>query len=363
MINSQKNIMKKYFTSCILLFLLAGASMCKKDKTPEQEPEKEKKAVVTTITGTGGSGFLDGPALSAKFQYPQDIAIYNGAMYVTDRYNYRIRKISTSGQVSTFAGNGNFGVENGNGTNAEFKYPGMITVDANGNLYVLDESNPQVRKITPAADVSVYAGTGDYGFKDTTVVAARFKICQGIAADAQGNIYVADTDNYRIRKISTAGQVTTIAGSGIPGHKDGFAAAARFNQPYGIALDAQGNIYVCDNGNYCIRKITPAGVVSTFAGSGFDGFADGDGAVAQFSFLPDIAIDSKGNIYVIDRHRIRKITSAGVVSTLAGSTGGFADGAGAEAKFYFPKGLAIDGADNIYVAEDGNHRIRKISFE
>ena len=170
--------------------------------------------------------------------------------------------------------------------------------------------------------------------------------------------------NNRIRKISATGRVNTIAGSNIAGFINGNGAAAQFSFPGGIAIDGQENLYVVDRGNFRIRKITPAGDVSTFAGSGTQGNADGNADVAQFNHdMHDIVIDKQGNLYIADNNRIRRVTPQGIVSTIAGSTFGFKDGDGDSAKFNFPNGLAIDAAGNIYVADLNNNRIRKISFE
>jgi NHL repeat len=356
--------MKKIIWVAAICTVLVNTA-CKKNKTDDTpEPEKQKKAIVTTIAGTGDPSFLDGPALEAKFYRPWDIAVQsNGTLYVTDFGNYRIRKISATGMVSTFAGNGENGTANGNGSAARFIEVSMIALDAAGSAYVLDGSNPRVRKITTNADVSVYAGSGIYGFADGPAATAQFKQGWGMLVDLQGNVIVSDTYNDRIRKINTSGQVTTLAGSGIPGYADGNTLVAQFDKPEGIAIDKQGNLYVADRKNYRIRKITPAGLVSSFAGSGTEGTLDGSALVAQFFDINDMVADSKGNLYVTDVHRIRKITPAGEVSTLAGKSTGFADGEGVSAKFNTPTGLAIDAAGNIYVADFGNNRIRKISFE
>ena len=185
-----------------------------------------------------------------------------------------------------------------------------------------------------------------------------------MVGDAEGNIYSSDTYNCRIRKISKDGKVTTIAGSGEVGFSNGTGTEAQFHFPGGIAIDHQGNLFVADGGNYRIRKITPGGQVSTFAGSGIQGESDGTSAAAEFMVLSDLVIDNNDNLYAIDKNRIRKITSQGIVSTIAGDkNSGFKDGAGAFALFSSPSGLGIDVQGNIYVADTHNNRIRKISFQ
>jgi sugar lactone lactonase YvrE len=331
---------------------------CKKSQ------EKEKTATVSTIAGTGQYGYQDASALFAKFYTPRDIAVHtDGAMYIADATNHRIRKM-VNGMVTTIAGNGGADTTNGNGSAARFNELIMIALDPAGNTYILDASNYRVRKMTPGADVSNYAGTGEFGFADGPAHLAKFKQVWGIVSDPQGNIIVADSYNNCIRKISTDGQVTTIAGTGTIGYTDGPAADAQFYYPYGLALDKQGNLFVADVHNFRIRKITPKGIVSTFAGSGIQGKVDGIREQAKFFSMLDMVADSKGNLYVTDGNTIRKISSDGVVTTIAGDHGGgYADGPGITARFKSPTGLAIDNQDNIYVADAENHCIRKIRFQ
>ena len=273
----------------------------------------------------------------------------------------------------TFAGiAGSGGAIDGSGgtTNAPalFDHPNGVVVDSSGNLYVADSSNDTIRKITAAGVVSTIAGTpGIAGNLDGTGTAASFRSPQGPAIDSAGNIYVAEYANSIIRKITPAGVVTTLAGyAGNDGSLDGTGTAASFGNPRGVAVDSSGNVYVADSGNDLIRKITSAGVVTTLAGTAVTaGSADGTGTAATFNYPERVAVDGSGNIYVADtyNHTIRKVTSAGVVTTLAGTAGalGSADGTGAAARFDYPSGLAVDGSGNIYVADQGNDTIRKIS--
>ena len=260
--------------------------------------------------------------------------------------------------VTTFAGSTSGSTD---GALAEFDLPFGVAVDAAGNVYVADAGNHRIRKVTAAGVVTTLAGSGVAGDDDGTGTAAQFDLPSGVAVDAAGNVYVADAGNHRIRKITAAGVVTTLAGSTF-GYLDGTGAAAQFNSPFGVAVDAAGNVYVADTNNERIRKITAAGVVTTLAGSTF-GYVDGTGAAAKFNFPLGVAVDAVGNVYVADaqNNRIRKITAAGVVTTLAGSTLGFADGTGAAARFANPFGVAVDAAGNIYVADTANHRIRQIN--
>jgi streptogramin lyase len=242
-----------------------------------------------------------------------------------------------------------------------------VAVDAAGNVYVADTNNYTIRKISPDGFVTTLAGTaGSPGSADGSGAAVSFNFPAGVAVDAAGNVYVADTDNHTIRKITSAGVVTTLAGTALSqGSADGIGAAARFDYPQGVAVDA-GNVYVADRDNYTIRKITSAGVVTTLAGTaGNQGPTDGTGAAARFDYPHGVAVDAAGNVYVADtdNHAIRKISPAGVVTTLAGaaSNRGSADGPGATAGFNSPYGVAVDAAGNVYVADTSNHLIRKIN--
>lgn len=354
------------YSILISVSLLLVANGCKKPPptNPPINPPSNKKWVVTTFAGDGTKNFADGPLLSAKFSFPEDVAIApDGSIYVTDVINHRIRKI-LSGQVTTFAGNSSTGIINGNGTAAQFISPFSLTIDTHGNLYSTDDNDPRIRRISPVADAVTHAGTAATGFAEGDAMIARFGTGNYIVSDAEGNIYVADAINNRIRKVSINGQVSTIAGSGVSGFEDGSGSSVKFSSPAGIIIDRTGNLFVADRGNHRIRKITPAGQVSTLAGNGISGYVDGDAGTAQFSFdMRDLVIDTDGNLYLSDQDRIRKITPQGVVSTIAGSTTGFANGEGLSAKFNYPNGLGIDADGNIFVADLNNNRIRKISFE
>jgi hypothetical protein len=222
-------------------------------------------------------------------------------------------------------------------------------VDGAGNVYVADQDNHTIRKITPAGVVSTLAGSaGVTGSTDGTGAAARFSGTAGVAVDGAGNVYAAEFVNSTVRKITAAGVVTTLAGTaGVTGSADGTGAAARFNTPFGVATDSAGNVYVADTINHTIRKITPAGVVSTLAGTaGVTGSTDGTGAAARFNSPGGVAVDGAGNVYVADgsNHTIRKITSAGVVSTVVGVAGqpGFVPGA-LPGRIGYPGDVAVSG--------------------
>lgn len=321
-------------------------------------------AIVSTLAGNSNEGFVNGTGANAKFNYPVGICIdASGNIYVGDAFNHAIRKVTQAGVVTTFAGSTQ-GFTNGTGAAAMFNLPAGICLDASGNFYVGDIANYAVRKMSSSAVVTTLAG-GTEGNMNGQGAAAQFDLPMAVCTDAQGNIYVADNKNHVIRKITAAGLVNTFAGSGVAGNADGTGTAAQFEEPYGICSDAQGNIYVADNISSRIRKITPAGVVTTIAGSAGTGFQDGNASVAKFDQPNGICIDAQGNIYVSDynNNRIRKITPAGMVSTLAGSQQGYEDGPAAQAKFYKPGHICMDNQGNLYVADRYNHRIRKIAME
>ena len=303
----------------------------------------------------------------------QGIYYYTGVAWV-NLTNGRVPDASGStvpangAVVSTLAGTaGSSGSVDGTGAAARFYNPTGVAADATGTVYVADQSNHTIRKITAAGVVSTLAGTaGSSGSDNGTGAAARFYNPSNVAVDAAGTVYVADKDNSTIRKITAAGVVSTLAGTaGSLGSDDGTGAAARFNNPAGVAVDAAGTVYVAERFNYTIRKITAAGVVSTLAGTaGSSGSTDGTGAAARFLFPNSVAVDAAGTVYVADRGNstIRKITAAGVVSTLAGTAGssGSTNGTGADARFNQPIGVAVDAAGAVYVADQGNHLIRVI---
>ena len=313
---------------------------------------------VTTLAGST-QGFADGTGAAAQFDDPRGIALdAQGNLYVVDENNHKIRKITPEGEVSTLAGS-TLGFSDGAGENAQFYDPIGIAVDEQGNIYVGDANNNRIRKITPNGVVSTLAGS-TAGYADGTGGSAQFDFPNGVAVDAQGNVYVADSYNHKIRKVSPNGEVSTLAGS-TQGLANGLSTAAQFNFPTGIAVDSRGNVYVTDSNNHQIRKITSSGVVTTFSGS-IPGYKDGAADMAQFDFPNDLFVDASGRIYIADgnNHNVRKIDIDGDVSTLAGSTIGFADGTSATAQFSSPHGVTINAEGVLYVVDNNNNKIRKM---
>lgn len=322
----------------------------------------------TTLAGTAGvPGSVDGTGSDARFTFPEGLAADGGGiLYVAEISSCTVRAIAPGGVVTTLAGMaGMKGSADGTRGAAQFYYPCGAAVDASGDLYVVDLMNCTLRKVTPAGVVTTIAGTAwARGSADGTGPAAQFYYPSFVAADGSGNLYVSDTDNNTIRKVTPAGAVTTFAGiAGVHGSADGSGGAAQFSSPTGIAVDASGTLYVSDQGNNTIRKITPAGAVTTLAGKpGVGGSADGTGPAALFSSPTGIAVDGSGNVFVADQGNdtIRRITPAGVVTTVAGMPGvkGGADGTGPSSLFSSPTGLAVDSGGNLYVADSGNDTIR-----
>lgn len=326
---------------------------------------------VTTLAGLAGrSGSADGQGSAARFEEPYAVAPdAAGNIYVADSTDHSIRKIAPDGTVTTLAGKaGSFGIADGQGNAARFKTPQGIATDSAGNVYVADSGNKTIRKITATGQVSTFAGTaGQGGTTDATGAAARFNQPYGVAVDAAGVVYVVDAQSNTLRKITPAGVVTTLAGTaGAIGLADGTGTAAKFSTPFDVTVDGSGNIYVCDHGNHAIRKVTPQGVVTTLAGSGQPGNADGAGSAASFKFPAGVGADSAGNVFVADTDNqvIRKITPAGAVTTVAGSgKTGATEGVGTSASFYNPKDVAVDASGNLYVADKNNYTIRKGSAQ
>jgi sugar lactone lactonase YvrE len=329
-------------------------------------------STVSNVIGSGTAGTTNGTRTASRFTGPTGITIdLGGLMYIADKGNQLIRKVPLTGNLTTLAGTVSAtGNVDGTGTGASFNNPSDITADAAGNLYVADMGNHKIRKIIASTGVvSTVAGNGTSGFINNTGTNARFNTPTGVVYDpVTGNIYVADKGNNAIRMVTPAGVVTTIAGSGAIGHADLTGTSATFNHPSTVAVDAAGDIFVADKDNNLIRKINHTTLaVSTFAGDYTVSPAasvDGVGTLANFNGPDGITIDRSGNIYVSEKsgNKIRMITPAGKVTTVAGTgVAGVGIGLGTVATFSSPVGMDVDPTTgNIMVADSANHRIRQL---
>jgi len=319
---------------------------------------------VTTFAGSSTQGMANGQGTAAQFHAPRGLAIdRSGNIYVADRDNNMIRKITPQGLVSTFAGNGTAGADNQIGTNATFTGPNGLVVAPDGTIYVADSGNQRIRKILSNGAVSTYAGTGIAGNADGKQF-ATFDFPNDVVIDNSGKLYISDYANEEMRIIGTDDVVHTVAGMPVIGYQDETGANARFYNPGGTAIDASGNIIICDVNNNVIRKMTPDSVITTLAGNGTKGFGNGPAASAMFNYPAYVAIDQLGNIYVTDvfNYIIRKIDPLGNVTTLTGQLNnpGLTDGDRFTATFNQVFGIVADNNGNLYVS-DANE-IRKISL-
>ncbi len=326
--------------------------------------------LVTTVAGVPEiAGYQDGTPYNATFNNPHGLAADTiGNIYVADRYNHTIRKIGVDGMVSTIAGTpGISGDQDGAGIGALFNEPWGICASKDGTLYIADTRNNKIRKITPDGDVSTVAGTGNFGSSDGNPLSSTFGNPTGIEIDEVGNIYVADHLTHTVRLISNTGIVSTLAGAPYSiGKQDGLGSAARFHRPYGLTLDNDGNILVADEWNHLIRKVTPEGEVTTIAGVGTIGLENGVALEAKFNYPWDITVDENGLIYIADGYNyvIRLLNPVdGTIQNYVGTPleTGANDGVGDNATFNGATALALNKATNtIYIGDAYNHLVRKI---
>jgi uncharacterized protein (TIGR03437 family) len=326
---------------------------------------------IATVAGSGTPGFSgdNGPAVSARLYNPNAVAVDSaGNLYICDSGNARVRKVS-NGVITTVAGNGTpgFSGDNGPAASAQLNAPSGIAVDSAGNLYIADYNNQRVRKVSNGV-IATAAGTGVPGYSGDNgpAASAELNYPNAVAVDSAGNLYISDSVNYRIREVS-GGTITTVVGSGTLGSTGdgGPPTAADLSYPFGVAVDSAGNLYISDSGNERVREVS-GGVINTIAGNGTPGFS-GDGGPAASAQLADpegVAVDSAGNVFISDfgNNRIRKV-SGGVITTLAGNGAyGFSgdNGPPANAELDIPEGIAVDSGGNVYIADFGNNRIREL---
>jgi len=334
--------------------------------------------MITTVAGNGVFGYSGdgGNATSAQLYNPEGVAIdSSGNLYIADQRNHRIRKVSPARIITTIAGNGIAGYsgDGGSATSAQLSNPLGVAIDSSGNLYITDTGNHRVRKVSPSGIITTIAGTGVSGYSGDggEATSAQLYVPRGIAIDSSGNLYIADQWNHRIRKITPAEIITTVAGTGTSGYSGdgGSATLARLYNPVGVAIDSSGNLYIGDGSNGRVRKISPSGIITTVAGNGIWGYSgDGGSATsAQLNYPTGVVIDSSGNLYIADTYnnRIRRVDTSGIITTVAGNgiAGYSGDGGSAtSAQFYYPFGVATDSSGNLYIGDYYNHRIRKILF-
>ena len=338
--------------------------------------------VMTTLAGNGFGYLLGGysgdggPATAAQLNQPLGVAVDNsGNVYVADRYNSRIRKIDASGIITTIAGGGTGGLgDGGPATNAGLSNPNGVAIDNAGNIYISDGGHSRIRKVNTSGIISTVAGNGSGWYTGDGVAAiAASLFVGGIALDGAGNLYIVDQGNNRIRKVNSSGIISTIAGNGTSGYSgDGGAATdAKLYQPSSVAIDASGNIFIADMANYRVRKVNTSGIISTYAGNGTYGFAGDGGAAASatLSIPMGVLCDGRGGLYIADGYndRVRKIDASGIISTYAGSGSGFYSGLGdgrpaTNAHLFQTECLALDTMGNLYIGDGGNNRIRKVSI-
>ena len=332
--------------------------------------------IINTVAGDGtfGYGGDGGSASLAVLSAPTGLALNNGSLHISDSGNARVRQVAASGSISTVAGNGTPGYagDGGPAVSARLAGPTGLAFDPAGNLYIGDTGNSNVRQVAPSAVIATFAGNGSScGFGADGDPATLTPLCapQGVVADLAGNIYIADTDHNRVIRVDPAGNIHNVAGTGTAGDAGaGNTSWGELNGPTGLALDSAGNLYIADTQNHRIRMLAPGGAISTIAGTGTLGFS-GDGgaaAAAELNAPSAVAADPSGNVYIADtgNHRVRLVTTDGNIVTIAGTGDGAYNGdngAAVEIALHHPYGLALDGQGNVFVADTGNNRVRRLS--
>jgi sugar lactone lactonase YvrE len=332
---------------------------------------------ITTLAGTGVAGFGgdSGQATAAQINNPFFIALDSaGNLFIADQFNNRIRKLATDGTITTVAGTGtgSFSGDGAAATSAAIHDPCGIVLDNSGNIYISDTFNSVVRKISSSGIISTFAGTGTPGSTGDGAAATLATLDRpiGLALDSTGRLYIADTNGSRIRMVATDGTISTVAGTGVVGSvgDGGPATSALLNRPQGIAFDAAGSLYIADSANHLIRKVTTDGTITTVAGNGTAGFSGDGGPATQASlwYPKGVLVDAAGNLLIVDsfNSRIRVVAPNGTITTLAGSgiIGDQGDGDDAlKAQLRFPSSVALAASGKLYIADTQNSRIRLLT--
>ncbi|MEU5425688.1 NHL repeat-containing protein [Streptomyces olivoreticuli] len=341
------------------------------------QPAGLAEGAIATVAGTGAAGYVSdgGPGALTNLHYPEGLAVDKaGNLYIADRLNHRVRKVSPSGIITTVAGNGEAGYmsDGGPAVATRLNAPVDVVIDDAGNLYIADLYNHRVRKVTPSGIITTVAGNGQAGYVSDggPAIATPLHHPHGVGLDREGNLYISEWSGHRVRRVNRSGIITTVAGNGTAGYVSdgGPAIATRLYCPDGLTFDREGNLYIADVGNHRVRKVTPSGIITTFAGNGTAGYiSDGGPAVTtRLSSPRRVTLDEGGNLYISDQdnHRIRRVGPDGIITTVAGNgTAGYVDDGGpaATTRIYFPQGLALDRAGNLYIADYNNHRVRGVT--
>ena len=317
----------------------------------------DPSGTITTVAGTGDEGYSGdgGPAVQARLRFPYGLVVDGaGNLFIAEWWKGRIRRVDPSGIITTIAGGGSGG-DGGPAVEAGLNRPSKVTFDRAGNLFIADSSNHRVRRVDTTGTITTVAGTGKAGYSGDGGAAIRARLNQpsGVAVDGAGNLFIAETGSHRVRRVDRSGTITTIAEG--------------FSEPEGIAVDGAGNLFIADTDNHKIRRVEPSGRITTVAGTGRNGYSgDGGPAVAaQLAWPRGVAVDGSGNLYIADAWNfcIRRVDATGIISTIAGiGVAGFGGdgGAATRAALHIPHGVAADGAGNLFIADSGNHRVRQV---